>query len=113
MPGAIAAIKRSGWGVVRCALLVYVKGRQRSRCLSSAAAISGQVDVALMVGIARGDAQAFKALYDRYAPAVYTLAVRMLHSPQEAEQLLTDVFFEVWSTRNRYDPQRGSPQTYL
>jgi RNA polymerase sigma-70 factor, ECF subfamily len=70
-------------------------------------------DFALMDAIARGDSVAFKTFYDRHSPAVYTLALRMLKTPQEAEQLLTDVFFEIWSARGRYDAERANPLTYL
>ncbi len=39
--------------------------------------------------------------------------MRMLRDAQEAEQLLTDVFFEIWSARDRYDETRANPLTYL
>jgi RNA polymerase sigma-70 factor (ECF subfamily) len=70
-------------------------------------------DVALMREIASGDSRAFKRLYDRHSSAVYTLALRMLKQVQDAEQLLTDVFFEVWNARARYDETRACPRTYL
>lgn len=70
-------------------------------------------DYSLMVAIAQGDTVAFKSFYDRHSNAVYTLSLRMLKSPQEAEQLLTDVFFEIWSARERYDMERANPLTYL
>jgi RNA polymerase sigma-70 factor (ECF subfamily) len=70
-------------------------------------------DYSLMAAIAQGDSVAFKAFYDRHSNAVYTLALRMLKSPQEAEQLLTDVFFEIWSARERYEMERSNPLTYL
>ncbi|HEY4328096.1 MAG TPA: sigma-70 family RNA polymerase sigma factor [Phycisphaerae bacterium] len=70
-------------------------------------------DIALMGAIARGDSQAFKMFYDRHSSAVYTLALRMLRNPQDAEQLLTDVFFEIWNARDRYDQDRAAPLTYL
>ncbi len=66
-----------------------------------------------MAAIAQGDSVAFKTFYDRHSSIVYTLALRMLKSPQEAEQLLTDVFFEIWSARDRYDQDRSLPLTYL
>jgi RNA polymerase sigma-70 factor (ECF subfamily) len=70
-------------------------------------------DFSLMAAIAQGDSVAFKTFYDRHSSIVYTLALRMLKSPQEAEQLLTDVFFEIWSARERYDHERANPLTYL
>ncbi len=52
-----------------------------------------------MRAIAAGDAEALRAFYDRHSPMVYALALRMLRQPQDAEQLLTDVFFEMWNSR--------------
>ncbi len=66
-----------------------------------------------MRAISEGDAAAFRAFYDRHSPTVYALCVRMLKNPGDAEQLLTDVFFEIWSSRDRYDATRSNPLTYL
>jgi RNA polymerase sigma-70 factor (ECF subfamily) len=63
--------------------------------------------------IAAGSTAALKSLYDRHSSAVYTLALRMLKDAQDAEQLLTDVFFEIWNARERYDETRANPVTYL
>jgi RNA polymerase sigma-70 factor (ECF subfamily) len=70
-------------------------------------------DYALMRAITAGDAVAFKTFYARHSAVVYTLCVRMIRDSQEAEQLLTDVFFEIWSSRGRYDETRSNPLTYL
>jgi RNA polymerase sigma-70 factor, ECF subfamily len=70
-------------------------------------------DYALMRAITAGDAAAFKTFYARHSAAVYTLCLRMLRDAQEAEQLLTDVFFEIWTSRGRYDETRSNPLTYL
>ncbi len=70
-------------------------------------------DYTLMRAIAAGDAEALRTFYDRHSPVVYALALRMLRQPQDAEQLLTDVFFEVWNSRERYDEVRSNPVTYL
>jgi RNA polymerase sigma-70 factor (ECF subfamily) len=74
---------------------------------------SSNDDYALMRAISAGDAAAFKAFYSRHTNTVYSLCLRMLRDAQEAEQLLTDVFFEVWSSRGRYDETRSNPVTYL
>jgi len=70
-------------------------------------------DLALMRRIAAGDTMALKHFYDRHSSAVYTLCLRMLRQAQDAEALLTDVFFEIWNSRGRYDETRASPATYL
>lgn len=70
-------------------------------------------DVALMTAIKAQDRSALQQLYDRHSGAVFTLALRMLHDRSEAEQLLVDVFFEVWQRFDRYDAARANPLTYL
>lgn len=60
----------------------------------------------------RGDTQALAALYDRYAQLVYTLALRILQNPTEAEDLTQDVFVQFWQGQ-KYDPDRGSVGSYL
>ena len=70
-------------------------------------------DYALMEAIAARDPSALAALYDRHAPAVLALCVRILKAPADAEDLLLEVFQELWEERRPYDASRGSPRTYL
>jgi DNA-directed RNA polymerase specialized sigma24 family protein len=70
-------------------------------------------DYALMRAISAGEAAAFKTFYIRHSATVYTLCLRMLHDPQDAEQLLTGLFFEIWTTRAPYDETRVNPLTHL
>lgn len=70
-------------------------------------------EVTLMRAVAAGDERALKCLYDRVGRKVFALAKRMLGNPSEAEQLLTDVFYELWSARTRYDETRAAPMTYI
>jgi RNA polymerase sigma-70 factor (ECF subfamily) len=70
-------------------------------------------DISLMRAVAAGDSRALKVLYDRHSGIVYTLACRMLRDVHDAEQLLTDVFYEIWNARERYDETRANPLTYL
>jgi RNA polymerase sigma-70 factor (ECF subfamily) len=70
-------------------------------------------DFELMRAIADGDPQALKALYDRHAGLVFTVALRVVRDRSEAEDLLTEIFFELWDKRERYNAMRGSPVSYL
>ncbi|MBC7783328.1 MAG: sigma-70 family RNA polymerase sigma factor [Burkholderiales bacterium] len=70
-------------------------------------------DFALMRGIADRDQAAFRALYDKHSGLVYTMAMRILKRPQDAEELVGEVFFELWDKSSRYDQGRASPITYL
>jgi len=59
-----------------------------------------------------GDTHALATLYDRYAPLVYTLALKMLQNAPEAEDLTQEVFVNFWQ-QQKYDPDRGSMGSYL
>src|SRR5262249_31644509 len=70
-------------------------------------------DVELVRAVARGDRSALAALYDRYSPIMLALALRIVRERREAEDLLHDVFLEVWRTAKDYDPDRGRVRTWL
>lgn len=70
-------------------------------------------DVELVRAVARGDRQALAALYDRYSGIMFALAVRIVRERREAEDLLHDVFLEVWRSAKDYDPDRGRVRTWL
>src|SRR5258708_6205083 len=66
-----------------------------------------------MQAITAGDRSALERLYDRHSPLVLAVCRRVLKDAAEAEDVLTAVFFELWSRADRFDPSRGSPVTYL
>jgi RNA polymerase sigma-70 factor, ECF subfamily len=70
-------------------------------------------DVALVTAMASGDRRALATLYDRHASYLLALALRILKSRGEAEDLLHDVFLEVWRSARDYDPSRGRVRTWL
>jgi RNA polymerase sigma-70 factor (ECF subfamily) len=70
-------------------------------------------DQDLMVAVARGDASAFSALYDRLAPTVLGICLRVLRDRAEAEEVLGDVFLDLWRRADRYDSSRGAVAAYL
>ena len=70
-------------------------------------------DFELMQQIAARDPVSFGKLYDRYSAGIFALGIRMLRDRAEAEDFLTEIFWEIWQKAARYDPSRGSPVTYL
>jgi RNA polymerase sigma-70 factor (ECF subfamily) len=70
-------------------------------------------DRVLMRGIASRDASALASLYDRRGPILFALCLRILRDRMAAEEALEDVFFEIWSKPDRFDPARGEPMNYL
>jgi RNA polymerase sigma-70 factor (ECF subfamily) len=70
-------------------------------------------DVTLISGAAAGDRECLAGLYDRYAPALLAIGRRILGDRREAEDLLHDVFIEVWRQAGDYDESRGSVRAWL
>lgn len=70
-------------------------------------------DLTMMRGIALQDPMSLRAMYDKYSPLVFTIAMRMLHRREDAEDIVADVFWELWEKSSRYDQTRASPSTYL
>jgi len=69
--------------------------------------------LALMRGVVRRDRTAFAALYDRAAPQLFGIALRILRQREEAEDVLQEVFVAVWDRAASFDPARGSVMTWL
>ena len=70
-------------------------------------------DAALVGRIATGDQHALGQLYDRYADVLLALSMRILKSQGEAEDLLHDVFVEVWRKAADFDSTRGTVRAWL
>jgi len=71
-----------------------------------------EVELALLARIARGDAMAFGEIYDRFAGVLFGLAVRILNNAATAEDVLQEVFVQIWEKAPTYDPQLGKPLTW-
>lgn len=60
-----------------------------------------------------GDAEAFERFYERFAPLAMGIAMRMLGDRMEAEDLCHDLFLEILRKGDRYDPARGSMESWV
>jgi RNA polymerase sigma-70 factor (ECF subfamily) len=69
--------------------------------------------VRLLGEIARGDRDAFARFYDLHAALVHTFALRILRERGEAEEVVQDVFVQVWRQAGAYSPDRGTPEAWL
>ena len=67
----------------------------------------------LLTAVAHGDRNAFEALYDQFASRLLGLVVTILGSRQDADDVLQEVFREVWTRADRYDPRLGSQEGWL
>lgn len=70
-------------------------------------------DFALMQQIARGSEAALAELYDRTSGTLFAICVRILRDPSDAEEVLSDVYAELWRRSDRYQIERGAPRAYL
>jgi RNA polymerase sigma-70 factor (ECF subfamily) len=65
-------------------------------------------DTRLVARIRAGDQLALSELYDRYSSVVYGVALRILQDTGAAEDLLQDVFLQLWRKPDAFDSSRGS-----
>ena len=72
-----------------------------------------ELDAGLLRAVALGDEAAFARVYDRYAPILLGLMLRILRSRPEAEDVLQEVFLQVWQQARSFDPARGRAFTWL
>src|SRR5260370_37307432 len=67
----------------------------------------------LMRGVVCRDRAAFAALYDRTAPQLFGIALRILRQREEAEDVLQEAFVAVWGRAASFDPEPGSVMAWL
>ncbi len=72
--------------------------------------LSEEID--LITRVAARDREAFSRLYDNYAGVLYTMALRVLNNPDDAQDVLQDVFVQIWDKAASYDVSRGKPLTW-
>jgi len=70
-------------------------------------------DTVLMSAIRGGDQSAMATLYDRYSSIVYSVALRVLADTGAAEDVLQEVFMQLWRNPTAFDASRGSLGAWL
>ncbi len=74
---------------------------------------SSDADIGLLRRIVARDEAALADFYDRHSRLVYSLIMRILGSPSDAEDVLQETFVRVWSRADTYDAVLGSPAAWL
>jgi len=69
---------------------------------------STEDDASLLAQVQRGDEQAMAALFDRYSKIVYSVALRVLRDPAAAEDVLQEIFMQIWRNPTSFIATRGS-----
>jgi RNA polymerase sigma-70 factor (ECF subfamily) len=70
-------------------------------------------DEQLMVMIQQRDPAGLEYLYDRHASIVKSLGMKVVHNEAEAEDLLQEIFMEIWNRAASYDPVKGKPLGWI
>jgi RNA polymerase sigma-70 factor (ECF subfamily) len=70
-------------------------------------------DVDLMLCIQSGDADALSQLYDRYSGIMKALILRIIHNETEADDLLQEVFMEIWNRAKNFSAEKGKPLGWM
>src|SRR5258707_6739391 len=70
-------------------------------------------EASLVWAIRSGDESAMAALYDRYSSLVYAVALRVLADTGAAEDVLQEVFLQLWRNPAAFDSNRGSLGAWL
>jgi RNA polymerase sigma-70 factor (ECF subfamily) len=74
---------------------------------------SSEVDAQIVRRMAAGDPDALGSLYDRWAGRVQSLAVSIVRSVADAEEVVEETFWQAWQQAARFDASRGSVAAWL
>ena len=69
-------------------------------------------DIELLRQIAAGDRAAFAEFYDRHATLMFSVASKIVRDPGEAEDVLQEVFLQIWEKAGRFDPKLGKASSW-
>jgi len=70
------------------------------------------VELDLLARVAKRERAAFEQLYDRYANILYATAMKFLKEDADAQDVVQDVFIQIWDKAKLYDPAKGKPLTW-
>jgi RNA polymerase sigma-70 factor, ECF subfamily len=70
-------------------------------------------DHSLVMAVRSGDQGAMAALYDRYSSIVYSVALRVLQDTGAAEDVLQNIFMQLWRNPGAFDSSRGNMAAWL
>src|ERR1035437_11066403 len=69
---------------------------------------STEDDSSLLALVQSGNEQAMASLFDRYSKLVYSVALRVLRDPGSAEDVLQEVFMQIWRNPDSFTAARGN-----
>ena len=114
---ALAGDRRSSLrrgGRTEGGLSVEQSGEPAQLAIDTVEAIGRDHDLVLLVErVATGDQSALAALYDATNRLIYSLVLRVLDDMSSAEEVLIDVYTQVWRQAASYDANRGAPLAWM
>ncbi len=72
-----------------------------------------ELDQELIYQVKKGDKTAFKEIYSRFSQVTYNLVLRILRDKEDAEEVVQEIFLQVWNKAYTYDPDRGAVSTWV
>ena len=72
-----------------------------------------ETDHELIDRIKSGDKEALREIYSRFSQAVYNLAFRMLRDREDAEEVVQEIFLQVWNKAHTYERSRAAVSTWI
>mgnify|MGYP001548144263 CR=1 FL=1 len=70
------------------------------------------IELDLLARVAKRERAAFEQLYDRYSNILYATAMKFLKEDADAQDVVQDVFIQIWDKAKLYDPAKGKPLTW-
>lgn len=70
------------------------------------------IELDLLARVAKRERPAFEQLYDRYSNILYATAMKFLKEDADAQDVVQDVFIQIWDKAKLYDPAKGKPLTW-
>jgi RNA polymerase sigma-70 factor (ECF subfamily) len=67
----------------------------------------------LLLEVAAGDQSAFARLYDMLSPRAFGLILRVLVDRSQSEEVLQEVFLEIWQSAGRFAPNKGQGRSWV
>ncbi len=70
-------------------------------------------DLRLLLRVKQRDHTALSELYDRYSPLLYSMVLKIVKATDEAEDLLQEIFLQIWNKAEMFAQDKGSVYTWI
>ena len=80
--------------------------------MASESSIDQESEIELLRRVGQGDRKSFEDLYDRFSGVLFSTALQILNDHREAEDVVQEVFVQIWDKAKLYDAARGKPLTW-